>query len=154
MFCVEGIWHIFEDRLAIVKYTGHSLLQPATFERCVPSDNKMKGTSGSPTLSVDLTSISTLLSSSISCYLCLPLPVCHVHFGIEELQWRITVKATLRGVNQRFSIGCLAHQPSHGFDDVSTPACERPMAIVIPCHLLESMQLPLPKSLIIWHGSH
>jgi hypothetical protein len=151
---VEGIWQIFEDRLPIVIYTGHSLLQPATFERFVPLDNKINGTSVSPTLRVDLTSISTLISSTISCYLCLPLPVCLVHFVIEELLWRISVNATLRGVNEWFSICWLEHQPSHGLDDVSTAACERPIVIVIPSHLLESMLLPLPASLIMWHGRH
>jgi hypothetical protein len=52
MLCVEGIWRIFEDRLPIVIYTGHSFLSPATLERCVPSDMKIKGTSISLTLSV------------------------------------------------------------------------------------------------------
>ena len=71
--CVEGIWRIFEDGLPIVIYTGHSqFFSPAKFERCVPSDMKIKGTSVSPSLNVPLTSISTLLSSSISAYLCLP----------------------------------------------------------------------------------
>jgi len=51
--CVEGVWGIFEDTLPIVIYTGHSFLSPAKFERCVPSDMKIKGTSVSPTLSVD-----------------------------------------------------------------------------------------------------
>ena len=51
--CIEGIWWIFEDRLPNVIYTGHSILLPAKFERCVPSDMKIKGTSVSPPLSVD-----------------------------------------------------------------------------------------------------
>jgi hypothetical protein len=51
--CVEGVWRIFEDRLPIAIYTGHSFLSPAKFKRCVPSDLKIKGTSISPTLSVD-----------------------------------------------------------------------------------------------------
>jgi len=46
--CVEAIWRIFEDRLPIVIYTGHSFLSPAKFERCVPSDMTIKGTSASP----------------------------------------------------------------------------------------------------------
>jgi len=51
--CVEGIWRIFEDRLPIVIYIGHSVLSPAIFERCVPSDMKIKRTSVSPALSID-----------------------------------------------------------------------------------------------------
>ena len=53
MQCVEGIWRSLEDRLPIAIYTGHSFLLPAKFERCVPSDMKIKGTSVSLTLSVD-----------------------------------------------------------------------------------------------------
>jgi len=50
--CLEGVWRIHEDRLPIDIYTGHSLFAPAKFERCVPSDMKIKGTRVSPTLSV------------------------------------------------------------------------------------------------------
>jgi hypothetical protein len=50
--CVEGIWHIFDDRLPIVIYSGHCFLSPAKFDRCVPSDMKIKAISVSPTLSV------------------------------------------------------------------------------------------------------
>jgi len=53
MLYIEGVWQIFDDKLPIVIYTGHSFLSPAKFERCVPSDMKIKGTSVSPTLSVD-----------------------------------------------------------------------------------------------------
>jgi len=105
MLGVEGIWRIFEDRLPIVIYTGHSFLSPAKFERCVQSDIMIKVTSVSSTLSIDLTSISTLLSSSISPYLCLPPPVRSVHFGIEAFRGRIAVKATLRGKNEMLSVG-------------------------------------------------
>jgi hypothetical protein len=49
---VEGTWWIFEDRLPIVIYIGHSLLSPAKFERCIPSDMKLKETSISHTRSV------------------------------------------------------------------------------------------------------
>jgi hypothetical protein len=38
-----------------------------------------------------------------------------------------------------FGIGWLAYQPSHGFDDVSTPEFGGPLVIVIPSHILESM---------------
>jgi hypothetical protein len=51
--CGEGIRRSFEDSFPILIYTGHSFLLPAKFERCVPSDMKIKGTSVSPTLSVD-----------------------------------------------------------------------------------------------------
>jgi len=50
--CVEGIWRIFEDRLPIVIYTGHSILSPAKSVRCVTSDMKIKGSIVSHTLSV------------------------------------------------------------------------------------------------------
>jgi hypothetical protein len=53
ILCVEGNRRIFEDRLPIVIYIGHSVLPLAKFERCVPLDMKIKGTSVSPTLSVD-----------------------------------------------------------------------------------------------------
>jgi len=53
MLCIEGIWRSFEDRLPIVIYTSYSFMSPAKFERCIPSDMKIKGTSVSPTLSVD-----------------------------------------------------------------------------------------------------
>ena len=56
--CVDGIWQSFEDRLPIVIYTGPSFLSPEKFERCIPSDMTIKGTSVSPTLSVDLTLVS------------------------------------------------------------------------------------------------
>jgi len=87
MLCVEGIWRIFEDRLPIVVYTAHLLLLPGESERCVPSEMKIEGPSVSPTLSIDETLISTLLSCSITSYLCLPAPpVRGVHFGIEAFQ--------------------------------------------------------------------
>jgi len=137
--CVEGIWWIFEDRLPIVIYTGHSFLSPAQFQKCVQSAMIIKGTSVSPTLSIAITLISTLLSSSISPYLCLPPPVGSVHFGIEALRWRTAVKATLRGVNEMLSLGWLPHQPSHALDDVSTAVFDRALVIVIPSHILESV---------------
>jgi hypothetical protein len=139
MVCVEGIWPIIEDRLPIVKYTGHSFLSPAKFERCVALDMKIKGTSVSPSLSVALTSISTLLFSSISAYLCLPPPVRNVQFSIEAFRWRIAVKATLRGVNEMLGVHWLPHQPSQTFDDVSSPVFDRPLVIVIPSHILEGV---------------
>ena len=139
MLCIEGIWRSFEDRLPIVIYTGHSFLSAAKFERCVPSDMNIRGTSVSPTLSADLTSDSTSSYSGISPYLCLPPPVRSVNFGIEVFQWHIAVKATLRGINKMLGIGWLPHQPSHAFDDVSTPVFDRALVIVIPCHILKSV---------------
>jgi len=137
--CIEGIWQIFEDRLPIVICTSHSFLSSEKFKRCVPSDIKIKGTSVSPTLSVASMSISTLLSWTISPYLCLPPPVRNVHIGIEAFWWRITVKAMLRGVIQMVGIRWLPHQPSHTFDDVSTPVFDRALVIVIPFHILNSV---------------
>jgi len=152
--CVQGIWRIFDDRLRFVIYTGHSFLSPAKFERCVPSDMKIKGTSVSPTLSVFSMSISTLLSSSISAYLCLAPQVQSVHFGIEAFRWSLAVEAMLRGVNEMLGVGWLPHQPSHAFDDVSTPEFDRALVIVIPSHILLSVLFPLTESMIIWHASH
>jgi len=137
--CVEGIWRIFEDTLPIVIYTGHSFLWPAKFERCVPSDMEIMGTSESTTLSIELVSISMGLSSSISPYLRLSPLVRSVHFGIEAFRWRIGVNATLRGVNEMLGIGWLLHQPSHGFDEVSTPVFDKALVIVIPSPILESV---------------
>jgi hypothetical protein len=137
--CVEGIWRSFEDRLPIVIYTGHSVLSPAKFERCVLSDMKMKGTSVSPNLSVDQMAVSTSSCLGISPYLGLPDPGCSVHFGIEAVRWRIAVKATLRGVNKMLGVSWLPHQPSHAFDDVSTPVFDRALVIVIPFHILKSL---------------
>jgi len=51
--CVEGILQLFDDRLPIIIYTGHSFLSPAEFDTCVPSDMKMDGTSVFPTLSIE-----------------------------------------------------------------------------------------------------
>jgi len=62
-----------------------------------------------------------------------------MQFGIEAFRWRIVVKAILRGVNEMLSVGCLLHQPSHAFDDVSTPVFDRALVIVIPSHILESV---------------
>jgi len=114
----------------------------------------IRGTSVSPSLSVALTSISTLLSLSISAYLCLPPPVHSVHFSIEACRWHIAVNVMLRGVNEMPGIGWLPHQPFHAFDDVSTPVFDRPLVIVIPSHILESVWFPLLESLITWHASH
>jgi len=99
----------------------------------------IKGTSVSPTLSVDSTSIRTLLSTSIFPYLCLPPPVGSVHFGIEAFQWGIPVKAMLRGLYEMLGAGWLPHQPSHACADVSTPAFDRGLVIVIPCHIVMSV---------------
>jgi hypothetical protein len=84
-------------------------------------------------------SISTLLSSSISPYLCLPPTVRSVHFIMEAFRWRIAVQPILRGVNAMLHLGWLQHQSSHAFDDISTPAFDRPLVIVSPSHILESV---------------
>jgi len=72
-----------------------------------------------------------------------------VDFGIEVFQWRIAVKAMLRGVNKMLSVRWLPHQPSRAFDDVWTPVSDRALVIVIPLNILESVNFPLPESLII-----
>ena len=68
-----------------------------------------------------------------------------MHFGIEVFQGRIAFKATLRGENEMLSVAWLPHQPSHTFDDVSTPVFDRALVIVIPSHILESVWFPLPS---------
>jgi hypothetical protein len=45
-------------------------------------------------------------------------------------------------------IGWLPHQQSHAVDDVSNPEFNRPLVIVIQSHILESVVVPLPVSLI------
>jgi len=55
-----------------------------------------------------------------------------VHFGIEVFRWRSAVQATLWGVKEMLSVGWLPHQPSHAFDDLSTPVFVRGLVIVIP----------------------
>ena len=62
-----------------------------------------------------------------------------MHFGIEAFPWCIAVKATLRGIKEMLSIGRLLHQPSHSFDDVSTPVFDRALVIVISSHILKSV---------------
>jgi hypothetical protein len=86
--------------------------------------------------------------------LCLPQPVPSVHFSIEAFWWHIAVKATLRGLNKMLGVRWLPHQPSHAFDDVSTPLFERALVIVILSQILESVYFPLPERQIIWHASH
>ena len=64
------------------------------------------------------------------------------------------MKATLRHIDETVGIRWLLHQPSHSFDDVSTPGCDRALVIVIPSHILESESFPLRESMIIRHASH
>jgi len=154
MLWVEGICRIFENRLPIVIYTGHSFLSPAKFERCVSSDMKNKGRSVFPTLSVDWMSVSPSSPSDISHYLCLPPPVRSMNVGILAFRWCMAVQATLRGIHKMLGVSWLLHQPSHAFDDVLTPVFDRGLVIVIPSHVLESVQFPLRESLIIGHVSH
>ena len=115
------------------------MLLPAKFKRCVPLDMKIKGTCVLPSLNLALTSISTLISSSITAYLCLAPPVRIVHFSIEAFRWRIAVKGTLTGVNEMLGVGWLPHHPSHAFDNGSTAVIDRPLVIAIPSHILESV---------------
>ena len=90
-------------------------------------------------------SISTLLSSSISPYLCLPAPVHIVHFGIVAFWSHIAFKAPLRSENEMLGVGWLPHQPSHAFDDVSTPVFDSTLVILIPSHILESVMNSKPR---------
>jgi hypothetical protein len=76
IMCIEGFLWIFEDGLPTVLYTGYSCLSPAKFGSCVPSDKNIMGTTVSPTLRVELTSIRTLLSLGILSYLCCPQCTC------------------------------------------------------------------------------
>jgi hypothetical protein len=151
--CVARIWGIFDDRLPIAIYPGDCVLSPAKFEKCVLTDMKINETSVSSTLSVDERSISMLLSLKISAFLCVSRSVHSVHFGIEPLWWHITVQATLTGVNQILGVCWLPHQPSHAFDDVSTPVLDRALVIMIPSHVLERVEFRLPESQIISHAS-
>ena len=70
--------------------------------------------------------------------MCLPPLVRGVDFGIEALRGHLAVTATLRGDNGMLGVGWLPHEPSHTFDDVSTPVFDRALVIVIPFHILES----------------
>jgi hypothetical protein len=45
----------------------------------------------------------------------------------------------LRGINEILGTGLLPHQPSHDFDDVSTPVFDRLLVIVIPSRIIESV---------------
>jgi hypothetical protein len=51
----------------------------------------------------------------------------------------------LWGVYVMLSIGWLPPQPSHAFEDISTPVFDRALVMVIPSHILESVQFPLPE---------
>jgi hypothetical protein len=62
-----------------------------------------------------------------------------VNFSIEAFRGRIAVKAPLRGENEMLSVSWLPHQPSHAFNDVSTPVFDRALVIVIPSHILENV---------------
>jgi len=133
MVFIQGIRRMFKDRSPIVIYTGHTFLLAAKSERFAPSDMKIKGTSASRTLNIDSTSIGLVLSSGISSDRCLPLPPVHsARFGIEVFQWQIAGTAMLSGVNEIVSVGWLPHQPSHAFDEVSTPVLDKALVIVIP----------------------
>jgi len=76
------------------------------------------------------------------------------HCGIKAFWWHITVQAMLRSINEMLGICWLLNQPSHAFDNVSTPVFDRASEIVIPSHILESVLFQLPESLIIWQATH
>jgi hypothetical protein len=84
-------------------------------------------------------SVSTIPCLDISPYLCVAPQVLSVHFGMEVFQWRIAVKAMLRGINKMLGVRWPPHQLSHAFDDASTPVFDRALVIVIPLHILESV---------------
>ena len=75
----------------------------------------------------------------MSSYLCLPPPLRSVHFGIEAFRGHTAVKVMLRGKSEMRCMGWLLHEPSHAFDDVSTPVFDRVLVNVIPSHVLESV---------------
>ena len=52
-----------------------------------------------------------------------------------------------------FCVGWLPYKPSHAIDDVSHPVFDSALVIVIPFHIQESVQFPLPKCLIICQAS-
>jgi hypothetical protein len=62
-----------------------------------------------------------------------------VHFGIEVFRGRIADIETLRGENMMLVVAWLPHEPSHAFDDISTPVIDRALVIVIPSHIVESV---------------
>jgi hypothetical protein len=95
-----------------------------------------------------------VISSSISPYLYLPPPVRCVHFGVVAFPGHIAVKAILRGKNELLGIGWLPLQPSCMVDNVFTAIFDWAVVILVPSHMLKSLLFPLPKSLIICHGSH
>jgi hypothetical protein len=99
-------------------------------------------------------SVSMLSCSLISPEQCLPPPVCTVQFVIEALRCCMTVKEMLRAIHQMLCVRWLPHQPSHTFDDVFTPEFDRELEIVIPFHIHESVQFPLPDSQIIRRASN
>jgi hypothetical protein len=97
------------------------------------------GTSVSPSLSVDIMSISVFLASRISSYLCL-LQVIHiVHYGLETFRWYIGVNVTLRGGTEMFGVGRLPDQLSHAVDDVSTSVSDWALVMVMSFHILKSV---------------
>jgi hypothetical protein len=54
-------------------------------------------------------------------------------------RWCITVKATIRGVNEILSISWLPHQPSHAIEDVRTPVVDRRLVMVLTSHILDGV---------------
>lgn len=109
MLHIEGIRQILRDSFQTVVCTDHSRLWAAKFESCIPSDMKIKRSSVSLDLSTDLVANSTLLSSSICAYFCIPRPVHSLHCSIEAVQWCIANKPTLRGINVMQGVVWLQH---------------------------------------------
>jgi hypothetical protein len=94
-----------------------------------------------------------LLCSSMSHYQYPPSPVHSLHFCIEVFSWRIAVNVTLRGNNEMLRVGYFPDPPAHEFHDVSTPACDSVVVMVIPSRILDSVQCPLCDTLIFWYDS-
>jgi hypothetical protein len=45
----------------------------------------------------------------------------------------------LRSINEMLAVGWLPDEHSHGSDDIPTPVFDRPLVIVIPSHILQSV---------------
>jgi hypothetical protein len=131
---VEGIRRIFEDQLPLVIFTGYSFMSPGILERCVPLDMKIKVTSVSHHLTVDLMSISMWLSCSISPYICLPPPVHSVQCGIETFRLRLAVQAMIWGVDVMLGVVHMPYQPSDALHDVTIPVFQTVSWLL--CYLL------------------
>jgi hypothetical protein len=61
------------------------------------------------------------------------------HISIVAFRWCVGVKAMLTGANEMLSVGSLQHQQSDATNNVSTPAFDRALLIVIPSNILKSV---------------